>query len=85
MIAEVVEYLARAVVTKPDEVTIKEEQKAGRVMIDVSVAREDFGRVIGRSGQTIDAIRTLARVVAERQKVEAVVEVVDPDKAHRRG
>ncbi|MBN1946598.1 MAG: KH domain-containing protein [Bradymonadales bacterium] len=85
MIAEVVEFLARAVVSRPDEVIVREEQKAGRVSVDVTVAKEDFGRVIGRNGQTIDAIRTISRVVARRNHVDATVEVVDPDAGFGRG
>lgn len=77
MIGELVEQLARVVVRRPEEVSVKAVTRAGRVEVALQVAYEDFGRVIGKSGQTIGAIRTLAAFAGKREGVDVAVEVVE--------
>jgi uncharacterized protein len=77
VIGELVEHLAKVVVRRPDAVVAKAVQKPGRVDVALEVAHDDFGRVIGKSGQTIGAIRTLAVFAGRRQGLEVTVEVVE--------
>jgi predicted RNA-binding protein YlqC (UPF0109 family) len=81
MVAELVAYLAQAVVQHPDRVTAKETQHPGRVEVLLKVAADDFGRIIGRNGQTIAAIRARAELAGKRQGRDVSVEAVDPAKS----
>ena len=65
MISELVSYLARGVVKQSEAVQVSEKANGGRIDVAVEVAAEDFGRIIGRNGQTINAIRLLANLVGE--------------------
>ena len=58
---ELVEFLVRALVEKPDEVEVEEFEEDGDLILEVSVADDDLGRVIGRGGRIANAIRTVAR------------------------
>ena len=59
--AELVEYLARRLVEKPDEVRVEEVDEDGDLVIQLQVASDDLGRVIGRGGRIARAMRTLVR------------------------
>ena len=73
---ELVEYIAKAIVNKPDDVVVTEEQSEGGVLLKLHVDQEDMGRVIGKQGRVVQSMRTLLRVVAVKQgtRVELVVE-----------
>ena len=61
---ELVEYLAQSLVSEPDAVNV-EEVEAGRVVVyEVSVAEEDVGKIIGRQGKVIRAIRSVVKAAA---------------------
>jgi predicted RNA-binding protein YlqC (UPF0109 family) len=72
---ELVEYIAKSVVTKPDEVVVTEERSEGGVLLKLQVNQEDMGRVIGKQGRVVQAMRTLLRVMAVKEgtRVELVV------------
>ena len=72
---ELVEFIAKAVVTKPDEVVVTEERSESGVLLKLQVDQEDMGRVIGKQGRVVQAMRTLLRVVAVKEgtRVELVV------------
>jgi predicted RNA-binding protein YlqC (UPF0109 family) len=72
---ELVEFIVKAIVNKPDEVVITEEQSDGGVLLKLQVDSEDMGRVIGKQGRVVQAMRTLLRVVAAKEgtRVELVV------------
>jgi predicted RNA-binding protein YlqC (UPF0109 family) len=72
---ELVEYIAKSVVTKPDEVVVTEERSEGGVLLKLQVNQEDMGRVIGKQGRVVQAMRTLLRVMAVKEgtSVELVV------------
>ncbi len=72
---ELVEYIAKAIVNKPDDVVVTEEQSEGGVLLKLQVDQEDMGRVIGKQGRVVQAMRTLLRVFAAKQgtRVELVV------------
>ena len=60
---ELVEFLVRALVENPDEVEVEEFDEDGDLVLEVSVADEDLGRVIGRGGRIANAIRTVAQLL----------------------
>jgi predicted RNA-binding protein YlqC (UPF0109 family) len=72
------EYIAKSLVDHPDEVVIDEIRHGNRVTLELSVAKDDMGRVIGKSGRVANAIRTLLRVAAEREGSQATLDVVEP-------
>lgn len=74
---ELVEYIAKSLVDKPDEVTVTETRPGNTTIIELHVAQGDMGRVIGREGKVANAIRTLARISASRQHKRVSVEIVD--------
>ncbi len=74
-----IEYIARSLVDHPEAVRVQEVGSGSRVRIELTVAREDMGRIIGKSGKVANSIRTLLRVGAEREGKQAALDVVEPD------
>ncbi len=75
---DLVEYLTKALVDRPDDVTVDEfEEDDGTVVFEVEVADDDVGKVIGRNGRTINALRTVIRASAVRHNRRVLVDVVD--------
>lgn len=78
IVEDVVEYIVKQIVSKPDEVSITMiEQGPDEVLAEVRTAKGDLGRVIGRRGRVARAIRTVAQAAAEEEGVTAGVEFVD--------
>lgn len=75
---ELIEYIAKALVDKPEEVQISESRNGSRIRIELSVAKDDMGRVIGKGGKVANSIRTLLKVAAERAGKQAVLDVMEP-------
>lgn len=73
---ELVEYIAKAIVTTPNDVKVTEETDAGGVVIKLEVNAEDKGRVIGKQGRVAEAMRTLLRVVATKEGNRVRLEIV---------
>ncbi len=76
---ELVEYIARSLADDPSQVRVKEFRRGGQVILNLSVAREDMGRIIGRNGRVAGAIRTLLRVAAAQQGKRATLDIVEPE------
>ena len=74
---ELVEFLVRALVEKPDEVEVEEFEEDGDLVLEVTVAEDDLGRVIGRGGRIANAIRTVARAAGSRGDRRVVVDILD--------
>ena len=72
---ELVEYIAQAIASKPDEVQVDEEWEGERVFVRLTVAPDDKGKVIGRDGRVAQSIRSLLRVAAVKQDVHTVLEI----------
>ncbi|MGZ6347333.1 MAG: KH domain-containing protein [Anaerolineales bacterium] len=72
------EYIAKSLVDHPDEVAVDEIRHGNRVTLELSVAKDDMGRVIGKGGRVANAIRTLLRVAAEREGNQVTLDVVEP-------
>lgn len=72
---ELVEFIVKAIVNKPDAVVLTEEISEGGVLLKLQVDSEDMGRVIGKQGRVVQAMRTLLRVMAAKEgtRVELVV------------
>jgi len=73
---EVLEYIARSLVDDPDAVSVEEHESGHSLVLRLTVAPEDVGKVIGRGGRTARAIRDLVRATGTRSGVTAVVEIV---------
>ena len=73
---EIVEYIARAIVTTPNDVKVTEETDAGGIVIKLEVNVEDKGRVIGKQGRVAEAMRTLLRVVATKEGNRVRLEII---------
>ena len=74
---ELVEFLVRALVEQPDKVEVEEFEEDGDLVLEVSVAENDLGRVIGRGGRIANAIRTVARAVGARDDRRVIVDILD--------
>jgi len=75
---ELLEYLARSLVEHPDAVRVNEVQEDdGAIVLELSVADDDYGNVIGRGGRTAAALRTVVKTAAVRSKRRVFVDIVD--------
>ena len=74
---ELVRYLAKSLVSNPDAVEIKQTDNDGASVIELKVAKEDFGRIIGKQGRTAKSIRTLLNAAASRDNRRVVLEIVE--------
>ena len=74
---ELVEYLTRALVEHPDEVQVDEVASEDDVVLEIRVAEDDLGRVIGRSGRVANAIRTVAKAAGARDGRRVMVEILE--------
>jgi predicted RNA-binding protein YlqC (UPF0109 family) len=74
---ELVEYLSRALVEDPDSVRVEEVDDGGDVVLEVTVAGDDLGRLIGRGGRVANAIRTIAKAAATREEKRVMVEFLE--------
>lgn len=72
------EYLAKALVEHPDDVLVTQSRQNNRVHLELKVAKDDMGRVIGKNGRVANAIRALVRVAAEREGQQVTLDVVEP-------
>ncbi|MDQ3703294.1 MAG: KH domain-containing protein [Chloroflexota bacterium] len=70
-----VEYIARSLVDEPDAVQVAQRDVGRTTVLELTVAPEDTGKVIGREGRVAKAIRVLLRVAANRQQRRAVLEI----------
>jgi hypothetical protein len=73
---DLVEYIARSIVNVPDAVKVTEEQDEQGIILKLSVADEDKGRVIGKQGRIAEAMRTLIRVKAAKKGTKATLEIL---------
>lgn len=81
MLSDALEHLVRGIVTNPDDVSVKDKDGRRGRMLEVRVHPEDIGKVIGRSGRTATALRTVISALAGREEVR--IDFVDVDKRPR--
>ncbi|MBO9370443.1 MAG: KH domain-containing protein [Anaerolineae bacterium] len=73
---DLVEYIAKALADKPHQVQVSEIEGEAALVLELRVAPEDMGRIIGKDGRTANAIRTLVRVLAAKQGKRVTLEIV---------
>jgi uncharacterized protein len=77
-VEDLLAYLARSLVDRPDEVSVESfEEDDGTVVLELHVAGEDAGKVIGRGGRTVAALRTVMKAASVRHGHRVLVDVMD--------
>ena len=74
---EMIELIAQALVDQPELVSVKEVDGMHSSILELTVAKADIGKVIGKQGRTVGALRTLLSAVSAKAKKRAVLEVVE--------
>jgi predicted RNA-binding protein YlqC (UPF0109 family) len=75
-VEELLEYLAKSLVDKPDEVRVVRSERDGTVVLELHVAADEVGKIIGRQGRVARALRTVVRASAARTGERAMLEIV---------
>ncbi|MDD3852051.1 MAG: KH domain-containing protein [Syntrophomonadaceae bacterium] len=73
---ELVEFIAKSLVDNPDEVEIKEVENDRGIVLELKVAADDMGKVIGKQGKIAKSIRTLTKVAAAKEGKRVNVEII---------
>jgi predicted RNA-binding protein YlqC (UPF0109 family) len=77
-VEDLLAYLARSLVDRPEDVSVESfEEEDGTVVLELEVAEDDAGKVIGRGGRTVAALRTVMKAVSVRHGRRVLVDVVD--------
>jgi hypothetical protein len=74
---ELIEYIAKSLVDQPDAVKVTEVEGESTSVIELSVAKEDMGKVIGKQGRTAIAMRTLLNAAGMKQKKRTILEIIE--------
>jgi len=73
---ELVEYMAKSLVDNPEYVSVNEVNKEQSIILELKVAPEDMGKVIGKQGRIANAIRTVVKAAAVKQHKRVIVEII---------
>lgn len=73
---ELVEFIAKSLVDNPDEVFVNEVEGSQSIIIELKVAPEDMGKIIGKQGRIAKAIRTVVKAAAIKDNKRVVVEII---------
>jgi predicted RNA-binding protein YlqC (UPF0109 family) len=73
---ELVEYIAKSLVDDPSQVKLTEIEEGGATILELQVAPEDMGRVIGKNGRVANAMRVLVRVLAAKQGKRITLDIL---------
>jgi predicted RNA-binding protein YlqC (UPF0109 family) len=76
-IKELVQYIVQAIVDNPDEVSISAIEGGHATVLELSVAKSDLGKVIGKKGQNVQAIRTILNSVSGKVKKRVIIELIE--------
>ncbi len=76
ILKELVEIIAKALVDKPDDVIVKQTESENSILLELSVAPEDMGKVIGKQGRIAKAIRTVVKSAATKTDKKVMVEIL---------
>ena len=74
---ELIEYIAKSLVDQPDTVKVTEVEGERTSVIELSVAKEDMGMIIGKQGRTATAMRTLLNAASMKQKKRTILEIIE--------
>ena len=77
MSVDLISYIAKALVDKPDEVEVEEFDEDGTTVYELTVAEDDLGKVIGKQGRTARAIRQLLQAASSKNHKRAVLEILE--------
>jgi uncharacterized protein len=77
MLKELIDYMARALVDNPDQVKVSEIEGEQTSVIELRVAKEDLGKVIGKQGRTARAMRTILSAASTKIRKRAVLEIIE--------
>ncbi len=76
ILKELVEIIAKALVDKPEDVIVKQTESESSILLELSVAPEDMGKVIGKQGRIAKAIRTVVKSAAAKTDKKVIVEIL---------
>ncbi len=74
---DLIEYIAKALVDEPDQVRVSEVEGEKTSVIELNVAKEDLGKVIGKQGRTARAIRTILSAASTKIRKRSVLEIIE--------
>ena len=74
---DLITYIAKALVDKPEEVAVTEIEGEQTYMIELKVAKEDIGKIIGKQGRTARAIRTILSAASAKTKKHSILEIIE--------
>jgi uncharacterized protein len=77
-VKELVQYIAQSLVDDPAKVEVNEIEENGNIRVELRVAKEDMGRIIGKGGRVANSIRVLLRVAAAREGKRVSLDVLEP-------
>ena len=76
---ELLKYIAQSLVDKPEEVKVKQVENEKSIVLELSDASDDMGKVIGKQGRIAKAIRAVIKAASSRSKKKYIVEIVEHD------
>jgi uncharacterized protein len=77
VLKELIEYVAKALVDNPDQVKVSEIEGEKTSVLELSVAKDDLGKVIGKQGRTARAMRTILSAASTKVRKRAVLEIIE--------
>lgn len=75
---DLIDYIATSLVDDPTQVYIRQHRRGGTIVLRLTVAKEDMGRIIGKGGRVANAMRTLLKVAAAQEGKRASLDIQDP-------
>ena len=78
-----IEYIVKAIVDKPDEVSVERSIDDMGTLISLHVSPDDMGTIIGKEGRTAKSLRTLLRVLGAKQDARVNLKIIEPDGGQR--
>jgi hypothetical protein len=78
-VKELIEYIATSLVDDPTQVEVTQFRRGAQISLQLQVAKEDMGRIIGKGGRVASAMRTLLRVAAAQEGKRANLDIVEPE------
>jgi uncharacterized protein len=75
--SELIEYIAKSLVDNPDDVSVREIEGEQSAVIELRVAKEDLGKVIGKQGRTARAMRTILSAASTKLKKRSVLDIIE--------
>jgi len=74
---ELIEYVAKSLVDKPEDVVLEQRMEGNLTVLELRVSKEDYGKIIGKQGRTIKALRTLVSASCAKNGLKYSLEVVE--------